>query len=458
MSTRVRLFRSPVAPAGDHTVMEVVGEVVVDEDEDQVLFVERIAALDLGKAGLEACVRLPHPAKPGRRVQEVRSFATRTAQLLELADWLRCNQVTTVVMESTSDYWKGVYYLLEAEGFECQLANAREVRNVPGRPKTDKIDSVWLCKVAERGMFRPSLVHPEPIRRLRDVTRYRRSLVRDRTREKQRVEKLLEDAQIKISSVISDIFGVSGRDMLDALAAGQRDPKVLADLARTRMRARTSVLVEALTGFFTGHHAMLLAMMLDNIDRLTAQIDTLEAVIGELVAPFSRQVEQLAEIPGIGRIGAAELIGEIGVDMTRFPTAAHLVSWAKFAPAVHESAGTKKQKKRPKGNPWLAATLGNAAGSQTRSQTFLGARYRRIARRRGKGKAMVAVGNSILTIVWHLLSNPDASFYDLGPDYYDTRINAERRARNLAAALEAVTGQRIVIRGGKAIIIDPAAA
>ena len=447
-----------MAPAGDHACVSVDGEMVMDEVEDQGLYVERIAALDLGKAVLEACVRLPHPSKPGRRVQEVRTFATRTAQLLELADWLRCNQVTRVVMESTGDYWKGVYFLLEAEGLECQLANAREVKNVPGRAKTDKADVVWLCKVAERGMFRPSLVHPEPIRRLRDLTRYRRSLVRDRTREKQRVEKLLEDAQIKLSSVISDIFGVSGRDMLDALAAGQRDPKVLADLARTRMRGKTAVLTEALTGFFTDHHAMLLAMMLDNIDRLTAQIDTLEARIGEVVAPFWRQVEQLAEIPGIGRTGAAELIGEIGVDMTRFPDAAHLVSWAKFAPAVHESAGTKKQRKRPKGNPWLAATLGNAAGALTRTHTFLGARYRRIARRRGKGKAMVAVGNSILTIVWHLLSNPEAGFHDLGADYYDTRINPERRARSLAAALEAETGQKIIIRGGKAIIIDPEAA
>jgi transposase len=431
---------------------------VVNQDEDQILFVERIAALDLGKAELEACMRLPHPSTPRRRLQEVRTFGTRTAQLLALADWLRCNQVTTVVMESTSDYWKGVYYLLEAEGFDCQLANAREIKNVPGRPKTDKIDSVWMCKVGERGMFRPSLVHPEPIRRLRDFTRYRRSLVRDRTREKQRVEKLLEDAQIKLSSVISDIFGVSGRAMLDALVAGQRDPRALADLARTNMRGKTAVLVEALTGFFTDHHAVLLRMMLDNIDRLTAQITTLEASIEELVAPFWHQVEQLAEIPGIGRTGAAELIAEIGVDMTRFPSPAHLVSWAKFAPAVHESAGTKKQKKRPKGNPWLAATLGNAAGALTRSRTFLGARYRRIARRRGKGKAMVAIGNSILTIAWHLLSDPDARFHDLGADYYDTRINPERRARNLAAALEAVTGQKIIIRGGKAIIIEPDAA
>ena len=212
---------------------------------------------------------------------------TRTAQLLELADWLGCNQVTRVVMESTSDYWKGVYYLLEAEGFDCQVANAREVKNVPGRAKTDKADAIWLAKVAERGMFRPWLVHPEPIRRLRDFTRYRRCLVRDRTREKQRVEKLLEDAQIKLSSVISDLFGVSGRAVLDALAAGQRDPKVLADLARASMRGKTAVLVEALTGFLTDHHAVLLSMMLDNIDRLTAQIDTLETAIEELVAPFS---------------------------------------------------------------------------------------------------------------------------------------------------------------------------
>jgi transposase len=430
----------------------------MEEVAEQELYVERIAALDLGKAVLEACVRLPHPTKPGRRVQEVRTYPTTTARLLELADWLRCQQVTRVVMESTSSYWKGVYFLLEAEGFDCQLANAREVKNVPGRPKTDKIDAVWLAKVAERGMFRPSLVHPEPIRRLRDFTRYRRSLVRERSRERQRVEKLLEDAQIKLSSVISDLFGVSGRDMLDALAAGQRDPKVLAEMARTRMRAKTNELVEALTGFFTDHHGELLTIMLDNIDRLSAQITALETRIEELVAPFCRQVEQLAEIPGIGATGAAEIIAEIGVDMTRFPTAAHLVSWAKFAPAVHESAGTKKQKKRPKGNPWLAATLGNAAGTQTRARTFLGARYRRVARRRGKGKAIVAVGNSILTIAWHLLTDPDTCFHELGADYYDTRINTERRARNLAAALQAATGQKIIIRDGKAIIIDPQAA
>jgi transposase len=204
----------------------------VEEVSDRELLVERVAALDLGKAGLEACVRVPHTSRPGRRMQEVRGFATTTSALLEMAGWFHRWGVTRVVMESTSDYWKGAYYLLEADGFECWLVNARDVKNVPGRPKTDKADAVWLAKVAERGMCRPSLVHSRPIRQLRDLTRYRRSLTQDRTREMQRAEKLLEDAQVKLSSVISDIFGVSGRAMLEALIGGQRDPVVLAQMAR----------------------------------------------------------------------------------------------------------------------------------------------------------------------------------------------------------------------------------
>jgi Transposase and inactivated derivatives len=203
------------------------------EEVDEVeLVVQRVAALDLGKATLEACMRVPHPSKPGRRMQEIRGYATTTAALLEMAIWLRQWGIERVVMESTSDYWKGVYYLLESEGFDCWLVNAREVKNVPGRAKTDRADAVWLVKVAERGMCRPSLVHPPPIRRLRDLTRYRRALVSDRSREMQRVEKLLEDAQIKISSVLSDIHGVSGRAMMEALIAGQRDPWSLARLAK----------------------------------------------------------------------------------------------------------------------------------------------------------------------------------------------------------------------------------
>ncbi|MBO3752853.1 IS110 family transposase, partial [Streptosporangiaceae bacterium NEAU-GS5] len=244
----------------------------MEEVADQELYVQRVAALDLGKAGLEACIRVPHDTRPGRRLQEVRGFATTTAALLEMADWFRVWGVTRVVMESTSDYWKGVYYLLEAEGFECWLVNARDVKNVPGRPKTDRLDAIWLAKIAERGMCRPSLVQPQPIRELRNLTRYRRALIQDRTREMQRMEKLLEDAQIKLSSFISDIFGVSGRQMLEALIGGQRDPKVLAQLAKGRMRAKLDDLEEALRGFFTDHHAVLARMMLDNIDRLTAQI------------------------------------------------------------------------------------------------------------------------------------------------------------------------------------------
>jgi transposase len=430
----------------------------MEEVSELELVVERVAALDLGKAVLEACVRIPHPTRPGRRMQEVRTFATTTSALLELAGWLHRWGVTRVVMESTSSYWKGVYYLLEADGFECWLVNAREVKNVPGRPKTDKADAVWLAKVAERGMCRPSLVHPLPIRRLQDLTRYRRALTQDRTREMQRAEKLLEDAQVKLSSVISDIFGVSGRAMLQALIAGQRDPAVLAQLARGSMRKKIPMVQEALRGFFTDHHARILAMMLDNIDRLTAQITALDATIEQVIGPFTAQVTQLDEVTGIGATAAQDLIAEIGVDMSRFPCDAHLVSWAKFCPQVHQSAGKRKNKGRGKGNPWLAAILGNIAASAVRTDSFLGARYRRIARRRGKQKAIVAVGNSVLVIVYHLLSDPTARFHDLGAQHYQSRINKERQARNLAAHLQAVTGQQIMIRNGKAVIIEPEAA
>ena len=304
----------------------------MEEVEDAELVVERIAALDLGKAGLEACVRVPSPHRPGRRMQELRSYGTTTAQLLEMVAWLRHWGVQRAVMESTSTYWKGVYYLLEAEGFECWLVNAREVKNVPGRAKTDRADAIWLAKVAERGMCRPSLVHPAEIRRLRDLTRYRRALVQDRTREQQRIEKLLEDAQIKISSVLSELHGVTARAMMDALIAGQRDPRALAQLAKGRARKKTAQLEEALRGFFTDHHAAILRMMLDNTDRISAQIAALDARIEKEIGPFSGQAARLAEIPGVDAVAAAELIAEIGVDMTRFPSDAHLVSWAKFCP------------------------------------------------------------------------------------------------------------------------------
>jgi transposase len=283
-------------------------EEVTDEPAE---LVQRVAALDIGKASLVCCVRVPHESRPGARRQEVRTYDTVTPALLELRDWLICQGVTRVVMEATSAYWKPPFYLLE-DDIECWVVNARDVKNVPGRPKTDKIDSVWLCKLAERGMLRPSFIPARPQRQLRDLTRYRRTLTQERSREKQRAEKLLEDAQVKLSSVISDIFGVSGRDMLAALIAGQRDPHALANLARTTMRAKIGVLRQALTGHFTEHHAFLLAMMLDRVDALTAQIDTLTARIEQAIAPHAAQVAQLDEIPGIGVTTAQEIIAESG--------------------------------------------------------------------------------------------------------------------------------------------------
>jgi transposase len=407
--------------------------------------VERVAALDIGKASVMACIRVPHE-DGRRRCQEVREYGTTTGALLALAGQLHDQGVTLVVMEATSDYWKPVFYLLEAEGFTCWLLNARHVKNVPGRPKTDKLDAVWLAKVAERGMCRPSLVHPRPIRELRDLARYRRSLIRERTAEKQRVEKLLEDAQIKLSSVASNIFGVSGRQMLAAMLAGQDDPAVLARMAHGRMRAKIPQLREALAGNFTAHHAFLLQMMLDRIDGLTARVEEVTARIEEQIAPYARAVEQLDELPGVGVTSAQELIAEIGIDMSRFPTAGHLVSWAKFAPIDRSSAGKAKGSSTGKGNPWLAATLGEIIAAAARTDTFLGERYHRLARRRGKRRAIVAVGNSILTIIWHLLSDPDSSYHDLGHGYYQARSDSRHRERDLIRRLERLTGQTVILQ------------
>jgi transposase len=339
--------------------------------------------------------------------------------------------------------------VLEAHGFETWLVNARDVKHLPGRPKTDKLDAVWLCKVAERQMIRPSFVPPPEIRRLRDVTRYRIDLVGVRGAEKNRVEKLLEDAQIKLSVVASDIFGVSGRAMMAALIAGERNPKTLAQLARSRMRTKIGALEEAFTGHFTDHHAFLLAKMLARVDAIDADIAELDAKIEELIAPFATAVARLDEIPGIGPVAAAVIIAEIGIDMSRFPTAAHLASWAKFTPGVKESAGKKKGKgSTGHGNAYLARVLGEAAVGASKTDTFLGERYRRVARRRGKKKAIVAVGRSTLVIIWHLLSDPDARYADLGAGFFDQRIDPERRKRAHIHQLEAL---------GYKVTLEPAA-
>ncbi len=289
---------------------------VLAEDQQVEEIVARVAACDIGKAELVCCVRVPHPSRPGRRLQEVVRYRTMTRSLLVMADRLAELGVTEVVMESTSDYWKPVYYLLEASGLNPALVNARDVKHLPGRPKTDQIDAVWLCKLAERGMLRPSFVPPPEIRRLRDLTRYRADLVEERTAEKQRVEKLLEDAQIKLSVVVSDIFGVSGRDMMAALIGGQRDAKVLAALARGRMRGKLTDLQEAFTGYFTDHHAWLLTRMLTRIDALATDIAAVDAKIEEMLTPLAQAaVGKLDEIPGIGRDAAKAIIAEVGLEM-----------------------------------------------------------------------------------------------------------------------------------------------
>jgi transposase len=422
---------------------------VLEETQDREELIERVAALDIGKAELVCCVRVPSARGSGKRLQEVRTYQTMTRSLLVMSDRLRQLGVTRVVMEATSDYWKPVFYLLEAQGFEVWLVNARDVKHLPGRPKTDRLDAVWLCKVAERQMLRPSFVPPPPIRRLRDLTRYRADLVATRTAEKNRAEKLLEDAQIKLSVVASDIVGVSGRAMMAALIAGERDPKVLARLARTRMRAKLGLLEEAFVGHFTDHHGFLLATMLSRIDQASADIAALERKIEAEIAPFAATADQLDEITGVGRVAAWVLIAEIGVDMGRFPTPGHLTSWARYAPGVKQSAGKRKGAATTgHGNPYLARVLGEAAVAAGRTNTFLGERYRRIARRRGTKKAIVAVGRSILVIVWHLLADPTARFHDLGADFYDTRSNADRNKRNHIRQLEAL---------GYKVTLEPAA-
>jgi transposase len=435
-------------------------------DAEHELLVTRVAAIDVAKAAGKVCVRLP--GRAGRRVSRVWDVAATSGAVTDLAAHLVGQGIEKVTVESTSDYWRIWYYLLEAAGLDVQLVNAREVKNVPGRAKTDKLDAVWLAKLTEKGLLRPSFVPPAPIRRLRDYTRLRTDLTHDRSRQVQRLEKLLEDALIKISAVATDIMGVSGRAMIEALIAGQRDPKVLAGLARGRMKTKHSALVAALDGRFDDHHAELARMLLDQIDALTTQIDTLTARIDQLLAampdaqpidprpagPTPGQsidtdaalgaVDRLDEIPGIGPNAAQVILAEIGLDMSRFPTPAHLVSWAKLCPRTIQSGPLTRGGKTGKGNPYLKGTLGDAAAAAAKTNTFLGERYRRIVKRRGKLKALVAVARSILVIVWHLLADPAAHFRDLGSDYHTRRIDLERRMRNHIAQLTAM-GYRVTL-------------
>jgi transposase len=427
--------------------------VVFVESQDDEKIIERVAALDIGKAEIVCCVRLPATAGGKRRVQEVTTHSTMVGSLCELANRLVGLGIERVVMEATSDYWRPPFYLFEAHGLLPWLVNAKDVKHLPGRPKTDVLDAVWLCKVAERQMLRPSFVPPADIRRLRDLTRYRVDLVGVRTAEKNRVEKLLEDACIKLSVVASDIFGVSGRAMMAALIAGERDPKKMAGLARTRMRTKIGQLEEAFGGLplgtFDDHHRFLLARMLTRIDAVDTDIAAVDVQIGQHLAPFGEAAARLDEIPGIGPTAAAIIIAEIGLDMSRFPTPGHLASWARFAPGINSSAGkTKGNGSSGHGNRYLARVLGEAAVAAGGTDTFLGARYRRIARRRGKKKASVAIGRSLLVIIWHLLANPETRFKDLGSDHYNRHLNTAVKKRNHVRQLEAL---------GYKVTLEPAA-
>ncbi len=381
---------------------------------------ERCAALDIGKRDLKACVRTPGTGGRRSRRQEIRTFATTTNALLELRDWLVGERVSLVVMEATGDYWRGAFYLMEDE-LHVILVNAAHTKGLPGR-KTDVCDAAWLCQLGECGLLRASFVPPEPIRQLRDLTRYRTTLSAERTREAQRLEKELEDAGIKLSSVATDILGVSGRAMLTALINGERAPAVLAEMAKARMRPKIPHLVEALTGNFGEHHAFLCRLHLQRIDQLTAAIDEVSARIEEQMRPFARQLEHLKTIPGVGQSVAEVIVAETGADMGRFSAAANLASWAGVCPGHHESAGKRRSGKTRHGDRWLTGALGVAAmaAARTKDSTYLGARYQRLARRLGKQKALVAIEHSILTAVWHMLTN-DVDFADLGGDYYAKR-------------------------------------
>jgi transposase len=432
--------------------MRKIPEEIPDAESEQVL--ARACAIDVAKESGTVCIRTPGPTE--RRTSRVWQVAATTNAVSDLAADLVAAGVEKVTVESTSDYWRIWFYLLEAAGLDVQLVNARDVKNVPGRPKTDKLDAVWLAKLTEKGLLRPSFVPPAPIRVLRDYTRMRVDLTRDRTRYWSRLEKLLEDALIKVSSVASTLRTVSARDMVEALIRGEHDPRALADLARGTMRGKRAALVEALTGRFDAHHGELARILLDQIDRLDAEIAKVTQRIGGLLdeidppsppwtpggggdASVLDARRRLAEIPGINTESAQLIIAEIGLDMTRFPTAAHLVSWAKLCPRTIQSGTSLTAGRAGKGNPYLKGALGLAAATVARSKgTFLSERYRRLVKRRGKSKAMVAVARSVLVIIWHLLAEPTARFQDLGADYYDRRVNTTRKINSLVRQLEAL--------------------
>jgi transposase len=412
----------------------------VEEVSDEPLYRDRVCGIDIGKAGLAATIRVPSEKNPARRAAETRSFGTTRREVLALADWLRSWQVPAVVMEASGDYWKGPFYRLEAEGSECVLADAKQVKHLPGRPKHDPGDSRWLAACFERGAVTSCFVAAPEFRLIRLHTRYRRDLTDERTREKQRAEKLLESAAVKLSSVVTDLHGVTGRDIMDHLIAGERGPKALAQLARARARRKISELEEALDGaeFFTPAHAALLAAMLARIDLANAQIAQLTEVIEQLLAPHEEQLQQAESMPGWGRRAAQDALAETGPDMRRFPTGGHLASWAGRTPLDNQSGTRNRRAKSKKGNRYLGGLLGETAIAAGKTQTREGARYRRLARRRGKAKALVALGNTQLKVYHALLSRPGTRYQDLGADYHQRRQDIGRQIAHHVGKLGAL--------------------
>jgi transposase len=405
---------------------------------EQVL--ERCCGLDVHQASVSACVRVP--GRSGKRSELRARFSTMTNDLLALRDWLQGLGVTHVAMEATGVYWKPVWYVLE-DDFELILCNAAHVKNVPGR-KTDASDAQWLCQLVEHGLLRGSFVPPKPIRELRDLTRYRKTLIKERQREANRLHKVLEDAGIKLSSVASDILGVSGRSMITALIDGQGDAEALAELARGRLRAKLPALREALNGRFSLHHRRLTAHILDHIDYLEQTIGSLSEEIAELVAPFEPQIEQLQTIPGVGRRAAECIVAELGLDMTRFPSHRHAARWARICPGNNESGGKRRTGSTGVGNPWLREILVECARAASRTRdTYLKAQYLRLRRRRGDQKAIVAVAHSILISAYYVLARNEP-YHDLGFDHYDRFQNPEHQIRRLTRQLEAL-GHRVTL-------------
>jgi len=397
------------------------------------VIVERPAGLDVHKAQVTACVRLPGTGR--ERVQEVAQFTTTVAGLLTLRDWLEAHHVTQVVMEATGVYWKPCWAVLE-DRFECMLVNARHVKQVPGR-KTDVSDAAWLCQLLEAGLLRGSFVPPKPIRALRTLTRYRKAQIQERQREANRLHKVLEDTGIKLDCVATDILGKSGRAMLDALCQGTTDPELLAELARGKLRPKIPALREALEGRFDPQHGLVVSAILAHLDFLDGQIGRLSEMIEEQIRPFAAAVQLLRTIPGIELRSAEVIIAEIGADMTQFPSDRHLASWAGQCPGNDQSAGKRRSGRTRKGSKWLNDALKDAAMAATRTNgSYLQAQYRHLRPRLGHGKALGAVKHSIIVACWHMLTTGEL-YNDLGGDYYQRRDPAKQTQR-LIKQLEAL--------------------